>query len=898
MSTYRLANLLAPSAVAVIGGSDRPTSVGRAVLQNLTQGGFSGSIGLVNARHAILLGVNAVKAVGELDQAPDLAVLTTPAASIPGLIEDLGKRGCKAVVIISAGLGRGDGSYFEKARMAARSYGLRIVGPNCIGVLAPAIRLNASFTAHMPKAGDLALISQSGAIVSGVVEWASARGIGFSSIVSVGDQMDVDFGDLLDHFASDWNTRAILMYVESIKDARKFMSAARIAARSKPVVVLKSGRFEQGAKAAATHTGALAGSDAVYDAVFRRAGLLRVFDLEQLFDAAEILSAVPPFKGRNLAILTNGGGLGVLAVDRHVELGGLLASLSDDTLRRLDRVLPENWSRANPVDVIGDADAARYAAALLPLIEDRSNDGIIVMNVPTALASPVEIAKQVVSVTSEYRSKVSPSKPVLATWITEDPVVRRTFTDAKIPLFTSESAAVQAFTQLVRYSQAQEALRATPPAFASSFSPRRDKAETVLRQVLDAGQEWLRPEQMTELLSAYEIPVVESHIAATPSAAASVAAGMFARCESVAIKILSPDIVHKSDVGGVRLGLKTTEDVERAAREMLSRIAKIRPEARLQGVLIQEMVDLPNSRELIIGVADDPSFGRVIAFGQGGVSVEVVGDKAIGLPPLDLNLAASLIDQTRIARLLKPYRNVPAANRNDIEVMLVKVSQLVSDFPEIVELDFNPVLAGPDNVIALDSRILVRKARSSKIGSHLAIRPYPNEWEQTVDYGNGEEAFVRPMRPEDELLMEQFFAQVTEQDLRLRFFNVVRRPGHAFLARLTQIDYARAMAFAALDEKGNLLGVVRLHADANYESGEYAILLRSDLKGKGLGWKLMELIIRYARAEGLKTIVGEVLSENTTMLAMCEKLGFDISSSPDGVDIKTVRLHLINERAV
>lgn len=892
MSTYRIANLLAPSAVTVIGGSDRPTSVGRAVLKNLMEGGFSGSISLVNARHAELMGVSARKSVADLDQGPDLAVLTTPAASIPGLIDDLGKRGCKTAVIISAGLGQGEGSCFEQARMTARSYGLRIVGPNCIGVLAPPAGLNASFAAHMPKAGDLALISQSGAIVSGVVEWASARGIGFSSIVSVGDQMDVDFGDLLDHFANDWNTRAILMYVESIKDARKFMSAARVAARSKPVVVLKAGRFEQGAKAAATHTGALAGSDAVYDAVFRRAGLLRVFDLEQLFDAAEILSSVPPFKGGRLAILTNGGGLGVLAVDRHVELGGTLASLSAETLQTLDRVLPTNWSRANPVDVIGDADAGRYAAALLPLLEDHSNDGIIVMNVPTSLASPVEIADQVVAVVKEHRAKNSPSKPVLATWIAEDPAVRRKFIDARIPLFSSESAAVQAFAQLVRYSLAQEALRATPPAFASSFSPRREEAEAVLMGALDGGQEWLRPEQMTELLSAYDIPVVESHIAESPAVAASVSAGMFERCEAVAIKILSPDIVHKSDVGGVRLGLKTRADVERSAAEMLSRIARIRPEARLQGVLIQEMIDLPNSRELIIGIADDPSFGRVIAFGQGGVSVEVVGDKAIGLPPLDLNLADALIDETRVAKLLNAYRNVPAANRAELEAMLVKVSQLVSDFPQIVELDFNPVLASPERVVALDSRIRIRKESQSRIGSHLAIRPYPNEWEHTVEFGCEETAFVRPMRPEDELLMEEFFARVTEQDLRLRFFNVVRKPGHAFLARLTQIDYARAMAFAALDGAENLLGVVRLHADANYETGEYAILLRSDLKGKGLGWKLMELIIRYAKAEGLKTIVGEVLSENTTMLTMCESLGFDISSNPEEVDLKTVRLQL------
>lgn len=892
MSTYRLAELLTPRSVVVIGGSERETSVGRSVLKNLREGSFAGSVSLVNTRHASLAGIDAKSSVAELETAPDLAVLTTPADTIPRLLEELGKIACKSAVIISSGLGRGEGSNFEQARVTARKYGLRVVGPNCIGVLCPPARLNASFAAHMPKAGDLALISQSGAIVSGIIEWATARGIGFSSIVSVGDQMDVDFGDLLDYFASDWHTRAILMYMESIKDARKFISAARVAARSKPVVVLKAGRFEQGAKAAATHTGALAGSDAVYDAVFSRVGLLRVFDLEELFDAAEILSAVPPFRGERLAILTNGGGLGVLAVDKLAELGGTLAVLSRETLSALDSVLPPNWSRANPVDVIGDADAGRYTAALELLLADRSIDGLIVMNVPTSLASPVEIAKRVVGAVRTHRVRVAPPKPVLAVWVGEDPVVREIFLEARIPLFSSDSAAVQAFAQLVRYSSAQELLRATPPAFAKHFSPDRAKAAAVLRVALDAGQQWLTPEQMAVLLRAYEIPVVESNIADGPAKARMLAERMLARCNSVAMKILSPDIVHKSDVGGVRLGIRTAADAERIASEMLTRVGAIRPDASLVGVLIQEMIDLPNSRELIIGVAHDPSFGRVIAFGQGGVSVEVVKDKAIGLPPLDLNLADSLIGQTRVAKLLGAYRNVPAANRADIAAMLVKVSQLVSDCPEIVELDFNPVLANADRVVVLDSRIRIRTARVSKAGAHLAIRPYPNEWEQTLEYGKGERAFVRPLRPEDEGLVGEFFKHVTGHDLRLRFFNVVKNPGHAFLARLTQLDYARTMAFAALGANDNLLGVVRLHADANYESGEYAILLRSDLKGQGLGWKLMELIIRYGRAEGLKTIFGEVLAENTTMLTMCQLLGFDITDSEEQADIKIVRLSL------
>ncbi len=891
MSTYRISELLAPRSLVVIGGSNRETSVGLAVLKNIRQSGFSGSVHLVNSKYSQLLDVRAKTSVEELPETPDLALITTPAETIPGLIGSLGKRGCKAAIIISAGLGRGPGSYFEQARLTARRYGMRIIGPNCIGVLSPVSRLNASFAAHMPKGGDLALISQSGAIVSGVVEWASSRGIGFSSIVSIGDQMDVDFGDLLDYFASDNHTRAILMYVESVQDARKFMSAARIAARSKPVVVLKAGRFEQGAKAAATHTGAMAGSDAVYDAAFRRAGLLRVFDLTQLFEAAEILSAIPPFKGGRLAILTNGGGLGVLAVDKHVELGGKLASLSQETMRKLDIGLPGNWSRANPVDIIGDADSERYAFAMTHLLADKDNDGILVMNVATLLASPVEIARCVADQVRKHRQSVFPPKPVLAVWVADDPLVREIFAAAHIPLFSTEGAAVQAFSQLVRYAQVQESLRATPKKFATDFVPDRERAADVLHSALAAGQQWLSPQQMAALFSAYHIPIISSGIAEDANSVRAIAERMLANCDAVALKILSPDIVHKSDVGGVRLNLKSAEEAEKVASELLARIAKVRPDAKLTGILVQEMVELPNSREVIVGVADDPSFGRIIVFGQGGISVEVVGDKAISLPPLDLNLARSLIDQTRVSKLLDAYRNVPAAKRGELETLLVKISQLTSDFPEIVELDLNPVLVNADRAIALDSRAMIKETKA-KSGSHLAIRPYPNEWEQTVQYDEAQSAFVRPLRPEDEYLFGEFFERVTEHDLRLRFFNVVKNPSHAFLARLTQIDYARAMAFAALGSDQKLLGVVRLHADANYEAGEYAILLRSDLKGKGLGWKLMELIIKYAKVEGLKTIEGQVLSENTTMLDMCSKLGFDISIAEGEPDIKVVRLSI------
>jgi acetyltransferase len=892
MSTYRIEELLHPKLVCLIGGSERKTSVGRAVLNNLLTSNFSGAVQLVNSKYETLLGRRAVASVAALDSPPDLAIITTPAETIPDQIEALGRLGCKSAIIISAGLGSGAGSYFEATRLAARRYGLRLVGPNCIGVLSPAAHLNASFAARMPRPGDLALISQSGAIVAGVIEWASSRNVGFSSIVSVGDQIDVDFGDLLNHFSGDSKTRAILMYIESVPDARKFMSAARVAARLKPVVVLKAGRFKEGARAAATHTGAMAGSDAVYDAAFRRAGLLRAFDLEELFDAAGALSVVRPFKGDRLAVLTNGGGLGVLAVDQLAELNGTLATLSDELRQTLNAGLPSNWSKGNPVDIIGDADAERYDFAFRHLLEDDGNDAILVMNVATSLASSLEIAKSVSSTVGWHRTRVSPAKPVLAAWVTDDRAVRQVFSEASVPMFETETAAVQAFTQLVRYSAAQEVLRATPPRVADSLSPDRTSATELVRASLSSGQQWMNAEQSHAILQAYDIPAVASRMAASPAETRDVARQLLRRAESIALKIVSPDIVHKSDIGGVRLNIRSESEAEQAAADILDRAARLRPDARVRGLLLQEMVELPNSREVIVGVANDPAFGRVIVFGQGGVSVEVVGDKAIGLPPLDLNLANDLIARTRVSKLLGAYRNIPAANRRELALLLVKISQMISDLPEITEMDLNPVLVNADRVIALDTRILLAEPRSVAKGSHLAIRPYPNEWEQILEYGQGETAFVRPMRPEDEELVAKFFEHITAQDLRLRFFNVVRNPSHTFLARLTQLDYARAMAFLALDRTGSVLGVVRLHSDANYETGEYAILVRSDLKGKGLGWRLMELIIRYAREEGLTSIFGEVLAENTTMLDMCAKLGFKISEAEGERDVKIVRLPL------
>jgi acetyltransferase len=897
MSTYRLDRFLSPRSLAVIGASPHESSVGRHVITNVFSGGFAGPIHVVNPYHAEIEGVATVKSIAAIAEAPDLAIIAVPPAAVPEAVAEAGRRGIAAAVIITAGLGHGPGSLAAATEDAARTTGLRLIGPNCLGVLVPSARLNASFATRMPQKGDLAVISQSGAIVAGMIEWAAQRAIGFSAVVSVGDQIDVDFGDLLDQFATDRATRAIVLYIESIKDARKFMSAARAAARAKPVIVIKAGRHAQGAKAAMTHTGALAGSDAVYDAAFRRAGLLRVFDLDELFDATETLGRLKPFPGQRLAILTNGGGVGVLAVDRLIDLGGVLAELSAETKAWLDSRLPPTWSKSNPVDIVGDADAARYAAALEALLADAENDAVLVLNVPTALASPTTTAQAVAEHVRKYRATVLRPKPVLAVWIGANADAASQFAAAEVPQYGTEADAVRGFMHLVRYAQVQDALMETPPSLPEHFVPDIAMARRAIEQTLREGRRWLDPIAANQVLAAYAIPAVPATLAQNATQAGAAATPFLAAGHPAVVKIMSPDIVHKSDVGGVRLGLSSEAAVEAAAAEIIARARATKPEARIAGVIVQPMIIRPKAHELIVGIADDPTFGPVMVFGQGGTAVEVVDDKALALPPLDVKMAGDLIARTRVARLMKGYRNVPAAKVTDVALTLVKLAQLAADLPEVREFDINPLLADETGVLALDARIAVEPLSQPKFKGtgygRFAVRPYPKEWEQWLTLQDGTSILVRPLRPEDEPLLHKFLEKVTAEDLRLRFFALIREFSHAFLARLTQLDYARAMAFAALDAStGDLLGVIRLHADSNYERAEYAIMVRSDLKGRGLGWKLMELMIRYARSEGLKQIEGQVLRENTMMLEMCRELGFQVTNEPSDSTVKVVSLKL------
>jgi acetyltransferase len=897
MSTYRLKNLLSPRSVALIGASPRQASVGRAILNNIVKGKFGGDFGLVNPRYAEIDGVAAVTSLDKLPFAPELVVITAPPSAVAGLIDEAGRRGAAGAIIVTAGLGHGPGSPADAAERAAQKYGMRLIGPNCLGIMVPGVSLNASFSAHMPGEGNLAMISQSGAIAAGMVDWAAQRAVGFSGIVSIGDQLDVDIADFLDYFALDGKTRAILLYVEAIKDARKFMSAARAAARIKPVVVVKSGRVAQGAKAAATHTGALAGSDAVYDAAFQRAGVVRVSDLRELFDCAETLGRVNSPSGKRLAILTNGGGLGVLAIDRLVELGGIPAAITPDIKAKLNAILPPTWSGSNPVDIVGDADPARYAAALELLLADPGNDAVLVMNVQTAIARADEIAVTVTELVAKYRQlNRGWSKPVLAVWVGAERRVTDVLSGAGIPNYPTGGDAVRGFMHLVWHREVVAALAQVPPAMPGEFMPDVETAREIVAAALADGRHWLDPIEIKRLLDAYDIAMVPTFAAGNAEQAVAHAEAIFAQGATVVLKIMSRDIVHKSDVGGVVLNLTSVDAVRKATADILSRAKAQQPDARISGVMVQAMVVKPKARELILGIADDPTFGTVIVFGRGGTAVEIINDKALALPPLDLQLARSLIERTRVSRLLRAYRDVPAVKEDAVAMVLVKLSQMAADIPEIHELDINPLLADRNGVLAVDTRIAIGAASKKFAGSgpaNFAVRPYPSQWQRHIETRDGWRLFVRPIRPEDEPVIHEFLRHVTSHDLRLRFFAAIKEFSHEFVARLTQLDYARAMAFVAFDEAtGEMVGAVRIHSDSIYRSGEYAILLRSDLKGRGLGWALMQLIIEYARSEGLKAISGDVLEENTTMLDLCRDLGFEVTHDLIEHDICIVKLAL------
>ena len=890
MTTRNFDALFRPNAIALIGASNQPQSVGAVLARNLLGAGFNGPILTVNPREQAIRSTLNYRSIAELPLTPDLAVVATPPPTVPGIIAELGMRGCRAAVVVTAGFGEGERMEGKELRQqmlsASKPHLLRIVGPNCLGFISPAAGINASFAHLTPPAGDLAFVTQSGALATAVLDWAAARGFGFSHVASLGDMADVDFGDLLDYLALDQATRAILLYVESVTAARKFMSAGRIAARTKPVIIVKAGRSSAGARAALSHTGALAGSDAVYDAAFRRAGMLRVYELRELFEAVTTLAAGLRPAGARLAIVTNGGGAGVLAADALEDRGGALAELTPETLARLDAALPPTWSRANPVDILGDAKGDRYAAAMGAILEDPGCDALLVMNCPTAVADSLDAARD-----GGGTGGLQPQVPVLTCWLGETAAAssRRLFAERRLPTYETPDEAVRALMHLVQYRRNQDLLLETPPAIQEVSPHDRSSARALIAAAIGAGRTLLSEPEAKALLASYRIPVVETHTAENPADAARIAERM---ARPVALKILSPDITHKSDVGGVRLSLRGGAAVEQAAQDMLERVRTLAPEARLTGFSVQEMIERRHDHELIVGISEDASFGPVLLVGHGGVAVEVVADRAIGLPPLNMVLAREMISRTRVAKLLAGYRDRPAADLDSIALTLVRLSDLLVDIPEVTELDINPLLAGPQGVLALDARVVVRAAGGER-RAPLAIQPYPAELEHEVEIDGGRKLLVRPIRPEDEPRLVEMVQRSSPEDVRLRFLGALREFPHLLAARLSQIDYDREMALIALPAQpggGEILGVARTVANPEGDRAEFAVMVRSDMKGRGLGFQLMKDILAHARKRGIKTVYGDVLAENTTMLHMAAELGF--TRSAEAGDVVQISIEL------
>lgn len=868
MSIRNLGSLFQPRSIAVVGASSRARSVGHALITNLVNAGFKGPIYPVNPNESAVAGLASIGDVALLPEAPDLAVIATPPDTVAPIIAELGRKGTRAAVVLTAGFEGAEGAARKQQMLeAARPHLLRIIGPNCLGIAMPGIGVNATFAPAPILPGNLALLTQSGAIATSVLDWAQPRGIGFSAVVSVGNMTDVDFGDMLDYFAMDRGTDAILIYAEGLTQARKFMSAARRAARVKPVVAIKAGRAEEGARAVSSHTGALAGADAVYDAAFRRAGILRVTGFEEVFDAAATLARMPKQASNDLVIVGNGGGAGVLATDQLISEGGKLASISAATIARLDGVLPRTWSRANPVDIIGDAGTERYARTMAALLEDPDIHNVLVIYCPTSVVTSEEAADGLIGVLSDEKQA---RKNVFASWIGEATVKagRARLADARIPTYETPERAVHSFMHLVRYRQSQELLLETPTAIAQVPELERDKAGTYIRQALADGREWLDAVEIAGFLGCYGVPFVRTAAAEDGKAAAAIAASFNA---PVALKIRSRDIVHKSDIGGVALNLVGPAAVERAAEAITASVSKKQPQARHEGFVVQEMIQRPGAYELIAGVTTDPVFGPMILFGHGGTAVEVVRDKSLELPPLNTALARAQIGRTRIAALLKGFRDRPAADIDGVVAVLMQLGNIAADHDEVSEIDINPLLCDRHGVIAVDCRIRVRPATGAR-QARMAIRPYPQHLENAMTAGARRIA-VRPIRPEDEAALRLLADEAGDDGLWHPFFAPLRDRSHQTAARLTQIDYEREMTLVAFDGE-RMTALVRSVSDPDFDTAECAILAGAGPAADQIAAGLMRNLLPALEALGVHNAELRCPNERRETALLADELGF------------------------
>lgn len=898
-----------PQSVAVVGASATTGSVGSILMRNLLENQFGGVVYPVNPKRKSIHGVLCYRSLRDIPEVVDLAVIATPAATVPATIQECVDLGVQAAIIISAGfseLGTQGKALEQQIADIARGK-MRLVGPNCLGIIRPFAEraaaakggagqtpaaaqveagLNASFASSMARPGRVALLSQSGAICTSILDWARESHIGFSAFVSVGTMLDVDFADLLDYFGDDPDTRSIVLYMESVGDVRKFVSAARAVARAKHVIVVKAGRHEAAARAAASHTGALAGSDAVFDAAIRRAGVLRVSTIPDLFNMAEILAHQSPPRGPALAIVTNAGGPGVMATDALMTAGGQLATLSPESLAALNGILPPFWSHANPIDVLGDATPDRYRLAVDIVARDPGVDGLLILLTPQAMTDPTETARQLAPF-----GKLN--KPVLASWMGGSDVRpgRGILGQSGVAQFDSPEAAIRAFLHMVQYRRNQELLYERPAALPEDWAPDQKRVRALIDGARKAGRSLLTEVEAKLLLGAYGIPVVSTAVAKTPDMAVTIAGRMG---YPVVLKLFSETITHKSDAGGVQLNLADETAVRQAfarIQENCARYAEIHqlPPDSFQGVTVQPMVKL-KGYELIVGSSVDVQFGPTILFGAGGVLVEVVKDSALALPPLNSTLARRLIERTQIFKALQGVRGQKPVPLDQLETLLVRFSYLLCDFLEIQEVDINPLLASPDGLVALDARVLLAPPGMT---TRLTIEPYPNQYTTAWHLRDGTPITIRAIRPEDEPLIIAHHAALSERSIRMRFFSMVKALSRESLIRLCHLDYAREMALVAerRDPNGHpeLIGVARYYMNPETRVAEFAVVVRDQYQGQGLGQHLMERLIAVARDRGVKKLVGLVLRENTGMLALAKELGF---SEPRDRDQESVAVEL------
>jgi acetyltransferase len=889
MDVHGLDRIFKPKRIAIVGVTINPNSVGGKVLGNLIGGGFAGVVYPVNPQHEAVLGIYCFPDLKSLPKTPDMAVICTPPDQVPRVVRDCGEAGILGLIIITAGFketGNAGKALEEQIRAeAARFEGMRILGPNCLGIIVPGSRLNASFASGMPKPGNIAFISQSGALCTSVLDWAIEGKIGFSYVVSIGNCLDVEFGDLIDYFGEDQSTKSIILYVESIEQARKFMTAARAFARTKPIIAYKAGRFPESARAAASHTGALASEDSVYDAAFQRAGLARIFDLGLIFDCAELIGRNKNPRGPNLGIVTNAGGPGVIATDALIASGGVLAKLSPETMARLNENLPPSWSHGNPVDVLGDANSKRIEKVTQIVLEDAGVDAVVVILTPQAMTNPTATAKAI------GKLAASTGKPMLAAWLGGQsmresiPILE----DSGIAAYKTPEDAIRAFMTLVDYQRNLEALYETPKDVPLEFPMDREKLRAQFIAEHFGGSDVLPEDVSKSLLETYGISTTRPYAAKTASEAVRTAARLG---YPVVLKVHCPEITHKTDVGGVMLDLEDEGMVRNAFDRIMANAAARRPDSKLLGVTVQRMVRTKDALEMILGIKKDPVFGTVMLVGMGGTGAELFADRALGFPPLNERLAKRMLESLKMWPLLNGYRGRPPVNVAGLVEVLIRLSYLAADYPEISELDINPLLVTEKEAVALDARVILDRSLVGKKlepYSHLALRPYPEKYVRMIELRDGAKITLRPIKPEDEPLWMDLLASCSKESIYSRFRYFFHWQAHEVATRYCHIDYDREIAIVAemnRDGKRMLLGIGRLIADPDHKEVEYAVLISDAWQKKELGSIITDYCLEIAGKWNLKRIVAQTTTDNSRMISVFRKRGFKITFGADStVDV-------------